>query len=94
MALAVTPKAAQGEALGFPWLPQPPVLVHAFSKNIRAFLAGPWAVQVPIGGLPRVTAYIVELGEAPQARTLLHVYEERLDDTEASVCDECRCMGA
>jgi hypothetical protein len=88
-----TTSAAAAAAAERPWLAKPPLLVHSFANNIRAFLAGRWATPVPIVGLPRVTAHIVELGP-PTQPTLLHVYEERLGDADGAVCDECRCMGA
>lgn len=76
----------------FPWLGEPPVYSNAFRLNIRAFLAGPWSRRVPIAGVRKASAYIVQLQSA-QGTTLLHVYEERLIEKDGAVCDQCRCMG-
>ena len=65
---------------------------NAFRLNIRAFLAGPWSRRVPIAGVHKASAYIVQL-KSSQGNTLLHVYEERLNDKDGGVCDQCRCMG-
>lgn len=74
-----------------PWLPSPAaVYADAFRCNIKAFLAQ-YGRKVPLG-LRRATAYIVELTSG-QGTTLLHVYEEKLDEKDGAVCDQCRCMG-
>lgn len=65
---------------------------NAFRLNIRAFLAGPWARRVPIAGVHKAAAYIIQL-RSPQGTTLLHVYEERLTEKDGAICDQCRCMG-
>ena len=85
-------EVVQHKDFEFPWLPQAPVYSNAFRLNIRAFLAGPWARRVPIAGVHKASAYIVQL-KSSAGTTLLHVYEERLNDKDGAVCDQCRCMG-
>lgn len=92
MAVALAkPQKESRVHVDFPWLVEVPVLAHAFRNNIRSFLSSR-ASRVPVPGLHRVSAYIIEL-QSPQGPTLLHVYEELLDDKDGAVCDECRCMG-
>jgi hypothetical protein len=80
------------EGRRFPWLEEPPIYANAFRLNIRAFLAGPWSRRVPIAGVHKASAYVIQL-TSDQGTTLLHVYEERLNDKDTVVCDQCRCMG-
>jgi hypothetical protein len=74
-----------------PWLRSAPLYADAFRCNVKAFLAE-YGNKVPLGSLRRATAYIVKL-ESAQGVTLLHVYEEKLDEKDGTVCDQCRCMG-
>lgn len=74
-----------------PWLHPAPLYADAFRCNVKDFLAK-YGKKLPLGSLRRATAYIVEL-ESSQGVTLLHVYEEKLDEKDGTVCDQCRCMG-
>eukprot|EP00882_Tetradesmus_deserticola_P017847 GHRQ01019143.1.p4 GENE.GHRQ01019143.1~~GHRQ01019143.1.p4 ORF type:complete len:100 (+),score=17.74 GHRQ01019143.1:234-533(+) len=74
-----------------PWVCPVPLYADAFRCNVKAFLAQ-YGAKIPLGSLRRATAYIVELQSA-QGVTLLHVYEEKLDEKDGTVCDHCRCMG-
>lgn len=74
-----------------PWLPAAPLYANSFRCNVKEFLQL-YGRKVPLNGLRRATAYIVEL-QSPQGVTRLHVYEEKLDEKDGAVCDQCRCMG-
>lgn len=74
-----------------PWLPGTPLYANSFRCNVKEFLHL-YGRKVPLNGLRRATAYIVEL-QSPQGVTRLHIYEEKLDEKDGAVCDQCRCMG-
>lgn len=83
--------ASVNSGLLVPWLPGPPLYADSFRCNVRELLHL-YGRKVPLNGLRRATAYIVEL-ESPKGVTRLHVYEEKLDEKDGAVCDQCRCMG-
>eukprot|EP00878_Enallax_costatus_P021234 GHUV01022476.1.p1 GENE.GHUV01022476.1~~GHUV01022476.1.p1 ORF type:complete len:195 (+),score=37.80 GHUV01022476.1:346-930(+) len=74
-----------------PWLPEAPLYADSFRCNVKEFLHL-YGRKVPLNGLRRATAYIVEL-ESPNGVTRLHIYDEKLDEKDGAVCDQCRCMG-
>jgi hypothetical protein len=81
------------EEMDVPWLDAPPDLDGAFETNIRTLLAACGrAVDLP--GAPGVSVHVIELvQQRSRAITRLHVYREPVSEG-ASVCDQCRCMGA
>lgn len=74
-----------------PWLAGTPLYANSFRCNVKDFLQR-YGRKVPLNGLRRATAYIVEL-QSSEGTSRLHVYEEKLDEKDGAVCDQCRCMG-
>ena len=84
--------ASDADPAPVPWLRHPPAYADAFRLNIKDFLRR-YGRKVPLAGLKKASAYLVDVGEGDHA-VKLHVYEERLVDGKVTPCDCCRNMGA
>jgi hypothetical protein len=82
---------AEDAGLQVPWLESPAVYQNAFRVNIKDFVRC-FGRKVVLPGWRKATVYIVELKWKATA-VKLHIYEEKLQDRNVPVCDQCRCMG-
>lgn len=82
---------AAGQGLDVPRVDELPVYCDAFRVNVKDLLRT-HARKVNVPGWRRSAVYVLPL-RCGSSTLLLQVYEEKLNDKQGLVCEQCRCMG-